>query len=39
MEIKNILNITLEQCYEYYEKYGIGFNIKDGRIKGFYKNV
>lgn len=39
MAIKNILNITLEQCIEYYETLGIAFCIRDGQLKGFYKNV
>lgn len=39
MAIKDILNITLEQCYEYYEQLGVGFCVKDGKLKGFYKNV
>ena len=39
MAIKDILNITLEQCIEYYETLGIAFCIRDGQLKGFYKNV
>ena len=39
MVIKDILSITLEQAYEIYKTLGVGFCIRDGRIKGFYKNV
>ena len=39
MLIKDILSITLEQAYEIYGTLGVGFCIRDGRIKGFYKNV
>ena len=37
--MKGILNITLETAYECYKEKGIGFCIKDGKLKGFYKNV
>lgn len=39
MKIMNILEITLEDAYRWYEEQGLGFCIRDGKIKGFYKNV
>lgn len=37
--IENIMEITLEDAYRWYEEHGLGFCIKDGKLKGFYKNV
>lgn len=39
IKVKDIKEITLEQAYECYMTWGLGFCIKDGIIKGFYKNV
>ena len=39
LTIENILTLTLEDAYKWYEEYGLGFSIKDGKISGFYKNV
>lgn len=37
MKVKDIKNITLEQAFEVYKEFGIGFIIKDGKIKGLNK--
>lgn len=34
MKLVDIKNITLEQAVEAYEKMGISFIIKDGKLKG-----
>ena len=39
LTIENILTLTLEDAYKWYEEYGLGFCIRDGKISGFYKNV
>ena len=39
LTIENILTLTLEDAYKWYEEFGLGFCIKDGKISGFYKNV
>ena len=33
--IKDRLNITLEEAFKIYEAYGMGFIIRDGKLKGF----
>lgn len=33
--MKDILNITLEEAFKIYETYGMGFIIRDGKLKGF----
>lgn len=37
MSIKNINNITLEEAFRVFQDTGIGFIIKDGKLKGFIK--
>lgn len=37
MAIKDIKNITLEQALEIYKTMGIGFIVRDGKLKGFTK--
>lgn len=37
MAIKDIHNITLEQAMEIYITMGIGFIIRDGKLKGMTK--
>lgn len=37
MSIINIKNITLEEAYEIFNSTGIGFILKDGKLKGFIK--
>lgn len=39
VKIANILEMTLEDAYKWYAEYGLGFCIRDGKLKGFYKNV
>ena len=39
LTIENILTLTLEDAYKWYEEHGLGFCIKDGKLTGFYKNV
>lgn len=37
MAIREIHNITLEQAMEVYKTMGIGFIIRDGKLKGMTK--
>lgn len=37
MKIANIKNITLVEAMEAYNKMGISFIIRDGKLKGFTK--
>ena len=38
IKIKEVLNITLEEAVLFYETYGLGFIIRDGKLKGFNIN-
>ena len=38
MKVVDVLNITLEEAVLFYETYGMGFIIKDGKLKGFNVN-
>lgn len=37
MSIENIRFITLEEAFKVFEDTGIGFIIRDGKLKGFIK--
>lgn len=37
MSIKNIKNITLEEAFQIFKETGIGFIIRDGKLKGLIK--
>lgn len=39
MKIKDIMNITLEEAMETYKNLGIALIIRDGKIKGFIKDI
>lgn len=38
MKVVDVLNITLEEAVLFYETYGMGFIIRDGKLKGFNVN-